>query len=183
MIYRLDFDLDKYSALFIDPDEMEEVMDDLYYPEGEPLSGEWNAPKGVLCDGKDQGRDLESSDICTWEGNLVLGPKAYELLGDKLRPYSELLPVYVNSELWYVVNILTVTDAVDYTKSEQDLRGGIYVGLKSLQFNEGMLTNILLFKTDFDEKVGNFCNERFREEVEDTCRLTGVVFRTNLERP
>ena len=183
MAYRIDFDIDAYPSLYISMDAMEDVMDDLYYPEGEPLMTVWAMPEGELVDGKSLGREMPEPDICNWEGNLVLSPKAYQLVGGKIEKYAELLPVKVNSDVWHIVNITFTTGAVDSENSEQELRGGIYVGLKNLAFLDKELTDTLLFKTDFDEKVGNFCSEKFKELLQSECGLSGVIFRTDLERP
>ncbi|WP_281647589.1 hypothetical protein [Parendozoicomonas sp. Alg238-R29] len=183
MIYRLDFDLDSYVSIFISMDAMEDVMDDIYYPEGESLLEEWVAPQAEFVDGKGQGRNLQIPDIGSWEGNMVLGPDAYEKLSSVVAADNELLPVLIDGQTWYVVNIISTTDAVNLEESEQDLRGGIYVGLKSLAFHEEDLSGTPLFKTSFDEKVGNFCNESFHLLVTQEYQLEGPVFRTNLERP
>ncbi len=183
MAYRIDFDIDAYPSLYISMDAMEEVMDDLYYPEGEPLMPVWAMPEGELVDGKSQGRKMPQPDICNWEGNLVLSPKAYQVLQKEVEKYAELLPVKVSGEVWHIVNVTFTTDAVDHESSEKDLRGGIYVGLKSLAFLDQELTDTLLFKTEFDEKVGNFCNQKFKELLQSEYELTGVTFRGDLERP
>ncbi|WP_299594578.1 DUF1629 domain-containing protein [uncultured Microbulbifer sp.] len=182
MIYRLDFERECYSCINLDQDDMEDLMGDLYYPEGLPLSNVWVEMEGELYDGLGKSRQLSTPDIASWEGTPVLNERAYQLLAGTLEASGEFLPIKIEKKPWFVFNTLATTNAVDLAHSEQNRRGGIYLGLKSLQFLENKMEYLSLFKTDFDEKVGTFCTEAFKSQIIENA-VTGVKFRTDLHRP
>lgn len=102
-------------------------------------------------------------DVTCWVGaTLLLSPRAYRLLADLLRPFGELLPLWIEKDLYYIFNCLTVCDAE---------------GDDSYQFKfvSSSVGGKALFKPPMDFDCSLFCLEQFKNAVEDF-ELKGVLF-------
>ncbi|MGH1373160.1 MAG: hypothetical protein ACRBBW_14055 [Cellvibrionaceae bacterium] len=183
MAYRINFDTQRYLGVFIDEDELDEKVGDLLYPDGVSIAEQWEeAPEAVLYDATGKERDdLVKPDIASWVGNLALGPKAYDLLVESLSPLGEFLPITIGDTTWQVFNLTHTlsNQVVDESKSEQVMSGAIYMGLKSLVFRAEALSDELFFRCKYDQGVGQFATEDFRELVTKH-KLTGLVFSEDL---
>ncbi len=183
MVYRINFDTNKYMGVFIDEDELDEKVGDLLYPDGASILDDWEAtPNAELYDATGRERDdLVKPDIASWVGNLALSPKAYDCLAEYLMPLGEFLPISINGEIWQVFN-LTYTlgnQVIDEQNSEQALSGSIYMGLKSLAFREDQLNEALCFRCKYDQGVGQFSTRKMRDLI-STSELTGLIFSEDL---
>lgn len=110
-------------------------------------------------------------DIQFFCGHLFLSDKATEVLKPLIKDLGELLPVkYGDKQTGYVFNPLKVVEAdpSQSTKSE-------YGDATFITFSE----DHALFKTDFDTFYGVFCNQAFKDAVEEN-GLTGAVFELDL---
>lgn len=183
MIYRLNLDINNYLGIFVDEDELDDKVGDILYPEGYPIADDWEeTPEGSLYDASGKERSsLDTPDIASWVGNLALSPKAFTAIGEHLTAYGEFLPVTINGEDWQVLNITHTRndDVIDTDKSEQDLSGGIYMGLKALAFNEDRLDKELIFRCKYDQGVGQFATEAFKTLIEEN-HLSGIIFSEDL---
>ena len=109
-----------------------------------------------------------------------------DALADILEEAGELLPFYVDDELWYCFNALKSADAVDEDKSTFEIvEGPIKMGLKEIVFNTDMLPDGSLFKIPTDNYTTIYCADRrgSDEEVLDNffCAVaanefTGIKF-------
>ncbi len=70
-------------------------------------------------------------------------------------------------------------DVIDTDKSEQNLSGGIYIGLNALAFNEEKLDKELIFRCKYDQGVGQFATEAFKTLIEENQHM-GIVFSEDL---
>jgi len=125
-------------------------------------------------------------DVTHWGHNhLVFNQKAYDLVSEHLNPFGEFLPVVCEGYDYYLFNILQIADdnLIDQTNSEKNMMtmDGItmQMGIKKLKFKEHKLKDTLVFKTNYDEYVGIFCNNKFKQLVEDA-NLKGIVFKLDL---
>ena len=74
-----------------------------------------------------------------------------DALADILEEAGELLPFYVDDELWYCLNVLKSADAVDEDKSTYEIvEGPIKMGLKDIVFDVSKLPEGSLFKIPSD---------------------------------
>lgn len=121
----------------------------------------------------------EAPDITVWNSaNLVLSPKAFDLLHDELNSDGEFLPITINGSNSYVFNCLNVVE-VDPSASEADIVNGLWMGIKKLGFSEGDVSSNLIFKTSFDRCSALYCGEAFRTLIEKH-QLTGLLFLKDL---
>jgi len=125
-------------------------------------------------------------DVTNWGRNhLVFNQKAYDVIYKHLKPFGEFLPVSCEGNDYYLFNILQTTDddLIDQDNSEKNIMAmdgmDMQMGIKKLKFKENKLKDILIFKTDFDEYVGIFCNSYFKQLIEGA-NLEGIIFRKNL---
>ena len=105
-------------------------------------------------------------DLQVHSGHLFLSERALKALKDVLEPYGELLPVIYSSENeapkeGAIFNPLKVVSANE-KRSTKDSFGEV----ASLLFD----TEDLIFKTDFDDYFGVYCNDVF----------TGIVIHDEL---
>lgn len=181
--YKLKFRLKSYLSVDIDNNELRDKLGKIIYPNGEPMADVWNQPTGRLYNqyfDNDEGKLPEISD---WVGNMVLGPVAYEVLKKPLQGCGELLPITLSvdgeDQTWYVFNVTAICNAVDESKSEQDIMDGMIMGVHSLAFKEGADLP-LVFRTDFDRRMGIYCSQEFKELVSNV-GFDSVLFRGDLK--
>jgi hypothetical protein len=182
MIYKVQLDTTHYQGIFVDHNELDAKMGDLLYPEGFPLGDEWETPEGSLYDATGKERDgLKTPDIASWVGNLTFNQTAYQKAKPVLSKFGEFLTVSINNQPWYVFNLLHTLDSsiVDQSRSERNMSGGIYMGLKKLVFLENKLKDELIFRTEYDEGIGQYCSEQFKQLLDDL-DLTGLSLTTEL---
>ncbi len=118
-------------------------------------------------------------DITAWNGaNLILSPKAINLLGDKLREYGEFLPITIDDEPFQVFNCMNVVQA-DKAKSKSDIVDGLWMGVKSVGFKDEDIANNLIFKSRFDRCGAIYCGDEFKNLIEGL-ELEGLLFLTDL---
>jgi len=144
------------------------------------LDSWWVAPKTTF----DTNLGLEGTgipDISQWEkGTLILSPRAYRLLGDILEGESEgeFLPVNVADEVFYIFNCFVFGDEENV---EFDYYEGKPVDLVELTFTTDTAEK-LLFKSKSQNCVTLFCNDRFKNIVEEF-GLKGIEFDKDLLPP
>lgn len=79
-------------------------------------------------------------------------------LVDILEASAELLPFYVDDQLWYLLNVRRCVDALDDEKSKYKINNGkIKMHLIEYRFNSNQLKNQTLFKIPNDNKTQIFC--------------------------
>lgn len=117
-------------------------------------------------------------DISTGMGaTLILSPKAKRYLGELLKNYGELLPVEAEGKIYYVFNCLTF-GSEDKSGCQHEYTGDTPIALTALAFKDDSET-LITFKSEFQNCVTVFCNDQFKNAVEEF-GLTGVIFDQNL---
>jgi hypothetical protein len=148
---------------------------------GTSLKDIWKTPNGVFISPDND--SIIIPDISNWLPNtLVLNKKAHDLLLEHVADYGEMLDVNIESNQYYVFNIINKVDdsAIDYDKSQKLILNDVEVGVKKLVFYAGSISeDILLFKTSYDNGANIFCSEKFKKLVE-VLGLTGITFDTKL---
>ena len=82
-------------------------------------------------------------------------------LVDILENSGELLPFYVDEELWYCLNVTVQSNALDKEKSKYKIDNGIIkMHLKEYAFVESQLPSSSLFKIPDDNFTHIFCSDR-----------------------
>jgi hypothetical protein len=119
--------------------------------------------------------DKPIPDLQVHSGHLFLSERALKSLRDILEPHGELLPVIYSSDNeapkeGAIFNPLKVVPANART-STKDSFGEV----ASLFFDK----EAVIFKTNFDDYFGVFCNGVFRQRVIDVA-LSGGCFRNDL---
>jgi len=118
-------------------------------------------------------------DITTWNGaNLVLSPKAYDLLHERLSLYGEFLPITIDGETNHIFNCMNVVYA-DKTQSKADIVNDLWMGIKSIGFESEDIAQNLVFKSKFDRCGAIYCGDDFKALVE-SLGLEGLLFLDDL---
>ncbi|WP_444918167.1 hypothetical protein [Microbulbifer sp. JMSA003] len=118
-------------------------------------------------------------DITTWNGtNLVLSPHAYDKLKNHLSSLGEFLPLTINNQTYFVFNCLNTVQA-DKSISEADIVDNLWMGVKSIGFDERSVKDNLIFKSKFDRCSALYCGDKFKSLVEEL-GLKGLIFNKDL---
>ena len=179
MAYQINYDSDRYKALYISAVQLVRIMKGKAGTQGDySLINNWEGVEGALYQ-KKPGALSETPDITFWNKNPVFSPKAYDLLRSMLSEYGELLPVFLEGEAWYVFNILKHGDQyINDTKSNKKDEGEETAhDIAEITFVDDGLP--LIFKTEFDSRNRVFCNDKFKGIIEKNA-LTGLVFSSDL---
>jgi hypothetical protein len=120
-------------------------------------------------------KSTQKPDITTWNGaNLLLTPKAYDGLKEHLESYGEFLPITIDEQEHYVFNCLNVVTA-DKAQSEADIVNDLWMGIKSIGFEDEIVDSNLVFKSKFDRCSTLYCGQKLKD-LTDTLGLEGLLF-------
>lgn len=180
--FKLKYRLKSFLSVDIDNNELREKLGQIIYPNGEPMAEIWHQPKGRLYNQYFDNDEGKLPDISDWVGNMVLSPQAYKVLREPLEACGELLPITLtidgSEQTWFVFNVTAICNAVDKTKSEQDIMDGMIMGVHSLEF-QADADLPLVFRTDFDRRMGVYCSEKLKAEI-TASNILGPIFRDDL---
>jgi len=141
----------------------------------------WKTPTGMFLS-SDTG-SVKIPDITDWVPYvLVFNQKAYELLSNYLTQYGEMLEVNIESNKYYIFNVMKMLDdkTINYDKSQKAVFEGKEVGVKRLTFNTELIDDdILIFKTSYNHGGHLYCSDKFKNLIEEL-KLTGITFDTML---
>ncbi|MEJ2438976.1 MAG: hypothetical protein P8Z72_04835 [Gammaproteobacteria bacterium] len=183
--YRIQPDLEHYMRFQLDNFDFLNKLGEEYELSdlGKPIQHAWKPIKGKFYPGV-SARALP--DVSTWEADmLILNQKAYDYLGELLQPYGELLPVEVESETCYLLNVLArlPESVIDVDKSEYEYFEEEPVGFRTLTFNEKNIPeDQLLFCVQSHFAYNLYCGDQFKNLVNDK-GLGGLYFNTTLIDP
>ena len=188
-IYRLHTDHENFLYFDCTPYELRAKMgrDFRYFINRTPKAQtNWIKPNAVFRQDNQSPKATNLPDISSWVGSHpVFNQKAYYALAKPLKNYGEFLPVNVEGNTYYIFNILNVLDEsfIDLDKSEQEFETidgeTMRTGLHKLQFKENLLNDTLVFKTAYDDYINVFCNDKFKQLVEEA-DLKGIIFKLDL---
>lgn len=183
--YRIQPDLETYMRFQLDNfDFLDKLGDEFELSDfGKPLQHAWRPVKGKFFPGV-AARTLP--DISTWQTDmLILNQKAYDALKDVLQPFGELLPVEVESDTYYLFNVLKrlPDEVIDEDKSEYEYYEEEPVGFRVLNFNEKEIPEEnMLFCLQKDFAYNIYCDNRFQQLLKDN-GLVGLYLNTTLIDP
>lgn len=150
---------------------------------GKPMQQAWQPVKGKFYPKVDA---TTVPDITTWQTDLLLlNQKAYESLKEILEPLGELLPVEVESDTYYLFNVLArlPDNVIDTEKSEYEYYEEEAVGFRILNFVEKNIpTDKLLFCVQNNFAYNIYCDERLKNFINEK-GLCGLYFNTTLIDP
>lgn len=112
-------------------------------------------------------------------GGFVFSQRAKECLENVINDYTEFIPIHVKDKPYYIVNLLSIIDAIDYEKSTfRSIASGLVVGLDKYAFLKDKIKGINMFKvmlydTLYSEEV--FVSSKVKEIIEEN-KLLGVKF-------
>lgn len=183
--YRIQPDLEHYMRFQLDNfDFLDKLGEEFELSDlGKPIQHAWQPVKGKFYPGV-AARTMP--DISTWEADmLILNQKAYGHLSELLQPYGELLPVEVESETYYLLNVLArlPENVIDTEKSEYEYHEEEPVGFRTLKFNEKNIPeDQLLFCVQSNFAYNLYCGDRFKNLISEN-GLCGLYFNTTLIDP
>ncbi len=137
------------------------------------LLDDWEEIEVVFVDGYPENRkDKHMPDIAFITGRLFLTDKTKNFLSDVLNKVEgEYLPVrYNGNQKGFIFNPQCIVEA----NTKLSIRDGNNE-ITSIVFDQ----ENLLFKTEFDNYLGLFCNGEFRKIIEDN-NLKGLCFSSDL---
>lgn len=161
-VYRLDFDVDNYKSI-----QLCEKVDADYYQmfDGSSLKDCWIIPNVKVYE-EDEG--LLEGDAPGF--NIpVLNKKALNVLYPLIKNSIELLPLRMNEELLYGINVITVLDAMNYDLSDYITfkDGKRIMCFKKYCFIDDIVRNHDIFKIIDLRRGFVFVSERFYKYVLD----------------
>ena len=112
-------------------------------------------------------------DLSHWHrGTLVLSPRAFRLLRERLEKTGELLPVIVGTDTFYIYNCFVFGKEDEKKTKFSYLDDGRPFELLELVFTPET-SDKLLFKSKLENCVTLFCNDQFKQIIEEY-KLTGL---------
>lgn len=183
--YRIQPDLEKYMRFQLDNfDFLDKLGDKFELTDlGKPIQHAWQPVKGKYYPGV---AARVVPDISTWEADmLILSHKAYDLLKEELQAYGELLPVEVESDTCYLLNVLArlPENVIDFEGTEYEYYEEEPVGFRVLKFNEKHIPeDQLLFCVQSEFAYNIYCDDRFKNMIDEK-DLGGLYFNTTLIDP
>jgi len=182
-VYRLTYNIDDYMKFALDDYELITLMGDDFniHGFGEPMMDIWKTPNGLF-NLSDTG-SVKIPDISQWMEHVpVFNQMAYDIFYDLLKEDAEFLPVTIEGNNYYLVNLTTFIDnqIIDENNSEKRFVDGHEMGAKKLAFHHDQIPDeLLLFKTHYDYGTTIFCGDRFKLLVEKH-KLSGLLFSNEL---
>lgn len=113
-------------------------------------------------------------DIMVRNGRLFLSETATLVLHELIASQGELLPVDYQGQNGMLFNILATAEDVDGVDVQLSLKNE-FGEVVALEFREGNLKELDIFRTSFDNYIGVYCSERFKSTVE-SAGLKGLIF-------
>jgi len=184
MIYRISDAYNEYLNIDIDPFDLLEAMGGSISPEQfDSYAWDLRSLRDIWVDiGGSFMADDESlikPDIAIWDSsNLVLSPKAFMAIGDKLEKYGEFMPITIEGETYQVFHCLNAINA-DLSVSKSIIKEGFWQGVSALGFDEYSTINQLVFTARFDRCSTLFCSDDFKQLI-DSHMLKGLIFNEDL---
>ncbi|WP_062267107.1 hypothetical protein [Endozoicomonas arenosclerae] len=179
MIYSLRPDVKNFLWFNIDSKESRRALGDdtLFHMDESPISYLecWQTME-IEFYSSSAGKVSDLPDISQRYGRLFINQKGHAALLPLIDSCGEFLPVTYNKEHGYIFNVLTLADdALDLNLCKKNEWGEI----DWIAFNEQKLQGFPLFRVEFDNYMGVFCNEQFKQVCEDT-GLQGLRFSHDL---
>ncbi|MBN2878410.1 MAG: hypothetical protein JXN65_02160 [Clostridia bacterium] len=178
-IWRLEVDFQEYETYKIHfaDDYLEELKDRISKLDSQGI-GEINSRiKNVeLIDGKEKG---DFPQVWNLPFVPVISERGRIALKDIINDNCEFIQFSYQNDIYYLMNIITVIDAIDYEKSILKKRSsGLVVGFKKHMFKPNTIRNKNIFKIYLNNRIRNteiFVSDDFKKAVEQA-ELKGFKF-------
>ncbi|WP_051786160.1 hypothetical protein [Endozoicomonas numazuensis] len=181
MSYLIDYDFENYYSLTMDVEDLVTKMPSYSQRfRAKARLASWVSPKASFYESENySGLKDNIPDITTWAlGNLVLSPKAYSVLKDRLSSSGEFLPLLVGNETYYMFNTLFVIpeSAIDLSEAYDAVDSGVHMGKKNVKFDEAKIKNHFIFKSPTNKLTYSYSTNEFKSIYDDN-GFTGLVFK------
>lgn len=181
MIYVIQPDVLNYKTFVIEGKEIRQKLgkDSIFHFDQRPkkYAEEWQEIniEFAKVSGRNKG---EMPDIILRNGRLFLNEKAYAGLHDSLASHGEFLPVAFDSSRGFLFNPLTIAENLNALDKKLSTKNE-YNELQSIAFHEEKLDNIEIFRAEFDNYMGVYCQDNLKSLTE-SLHLKGLIFSTDL---
>lgn len=186
MIYKLKRDTKQYKTIDVDqeklfdiyaddPEAMLEIIEQVSIVKS--VTGSW---KPLTCEFKDisRGKQAQEPTISTFLSYLVISDDFFSEFSSALAPFGEFLSIYVGDAKYHAFNCLTLGQE-DEQKTTAKYMGDIEIGLETLAFEHGDVSDKPIFKSAREGGVSLFCNEAFKRLCENL-GVKGIEFDEDL---
>lgn len=181
-IYRMKTELDKYVTFLysIEGDNSCEEFREMIC-RGIPLCNKFDSIEleRPIEEQKEAKKIADCSKLWNKTGTYVFSEKAKDCLEELIRGCVEFIPAVFENTTYYIINILSIADAIDYEKAEfQRLSTGLVVGLEKYSFHEERLKGLNIFVTTLNGYIQStevFVTSEFKKVVEKN-KLLGFKF-------
>ncbi|MEA5023431.1 hypothetical protein SDC9_21107 [bioreactor metagenome] len=162
-------DSNKYENLTLPLEDVDKLID-FYEFDGRKISDVWEPMEvGIY-------KKAKRGDTPSFIAGPVLSERAVETLRDILDDKVEILPLKYSKENYYVINVLNVLDAIDYTKAEYlTFDDGRVYRFTKYAFIEEKVKSQPIFKLVEHPKSEVFVSDEFRSRVLEH-KLAGFEF-------
>jgi len=182
MIYKLHHDYKNTYSLLIDGVELVTKMP-TFRPRflGKPRLHEWAAPDASFYYGENfEGMRETLPDVSVWAlGVILLSPAAFPIFKECLAESGEFLPISINDETYYLVNVTYIIPESETNKEKaiEVIDSGVHLGQSNVSFNEAFLEGekVNVFKTATDRLVFSYCTDEFKK-LYDSNSFKGLIF-------
>ncbi|WP_062270754.1 hypothetical protein [Endozoicomonas arenosclerae] len=184
MIYRIHPEVKQFQRFALDADEVEDKLgeDCLIYMDSQPTQYKqlWQPIHIEFYRSVSSKTDNPVPDIsCDQLGKLYLSLKAYNRLFTLLQDHGEFLPVeHEDGTKAYLFNPLVLAEDLQAIDQEKTCFNE-WDELERIAFIQVALKETPIFRTEVDCFQGIYCQERFKQLVEDSA-LQGLIITDNL---
>lgn len=176
-IWRLKNDLNGFESI-----QLKDVDDDfLAYFKKEIKMGKSHKENFSLLEVEivDQGDISDLPKFWTCSGVFVMSVKAKDSLEKLIKGCVEFIPLKCRDKVLYLVNILSIIDAINYEQARfERLSTGLVVGMEKYSFLEDKIEGLNIFITTLNGHIHStevFVTSEFKETVEKN-NLRGFKF-------
>ncbi|MDD3073833.1 MAG: hypothetical protein PHS56_05325 [Eubacteriales bacterium] len=165
-IWKLHADVNHFDTIAtVDEDDW-----DLDFCNGESLKNTWVPLHFEYLDNRRRGDSPGFSEP-------VLSERALTVLSPLISTFSEILPIFVEKEKFYLLNVTTVLDCIDYDNScfETFPDSNRIMWFQSYSFLPEVVRGMHIFKISDENKRNPFVSDEFRDAVIAN-KLTGFHF-------
>lgn len=138
----------------------------------------WQTLEIEFYNSSESNKVTDTPDISVGNGKMFLSESAYKVLNQLLCGHGEFLPVTYSDKKGYLFNSLTIAEELNALDPKLCIRNE-WDEMEHLGFIEERLQNAPLFRTAFENYMGFFCSEEFKDLVEAS-DLKGITFSVDI---
>ena len=175
MVYLFSVQPEGFKELILHPGETYAEHNCLQW-NSESKLGTWRSPKLVWLQDEFTEKSDADGDFLKFQGGTpVLSSRAYATLEPLLKDSVEFLPVWVDGEKRYLLNVLHVLDLMEKSRSTFKIYGDGQIGACEHAYINEPNSGEYIFKVNgYLPRV--FINETIKNEIE-SAGLTGTLIR------